>query len=561
MNGTGALTRRIRTAALVVLVGLGVTATGPAASAADGVQPPPVPLLPGVTGHPTVVVDDDAIFVQVFNPNTDPAIYRRSMTTSPSGITLGPPELVGRGAMDGSIAAHDGTLAYARAIDGRLVLRAPDGTETVAAWDEPYFARGIGDLTATWAVATTLGSGPRLFNLVTGTELDVRALTPSPGGSQLWGVQDIEVTEDRMLWSVHGSGPGQYWGVFTVAMGADGPTGPVVTLEEHSCVAADPCAGAVLWGLDLVGDAAAWLNTVSADVLAVRAFAGPPYAGEPGEVLVDPMDVVGFTGTQVVTQLRTDDLTRLDWWDPLAPDPAVPVRSMWTVSGAWSVDGTTLVGTRGAAPELLVQDATLPVTADPSPAPRLPQFSDVGFAEYTNAAFRGEILWLADHGIVGGFPDGTFRGLASVHRDAMAAFLYRVAHDGADAPACTAAAFADVPASHPFCGEVTWLASTGITTGFADGTFRPGAPVTREAMAAFLYRFAHDGADAPACTTAPFGDVLAGQRFCGEVAWLADTGVSTGWPDHTFRPALSIERQAMAAFLFRFIDAGLVPAG
>jgi hypothetical protein len=49
--------------------------------------------------------------------------------------------------------------------------------------------------------------------------------------------------------------------------------------------------------------------------------------------------------------------------------------------------------------------------------------------------------------------------------------------------------FPDVGATHTFYAEITWLADTGITGGFADGTFRPGAAVTRQAMAAFLRRY------------------------------------------------------------------------
>jgi hypothetical protein len=48
--------------------------------------------------------------------------------------------------------------------------------------------------------------------------------------------------------------------------------------------------------------------------------------------------------------------------------------------------------------------------------------------------------------------------------------------------------FSDVPPSHPFSDEIEWLADSGITTGYPDGTFRPGAPVTRQAMAAYLER-------------------------------------------------------------------------
>jgi hypothetical protein len=69
----------------------------------------------------------------------------------------------------------------------------------------------------------------------------------------------------------------------------------------------------------------------------------------------------------------------------------------------------------------------------------------------------------------------------------MAAFMYRLV----GSPAYTAPAvsqFTDVPKSHVFFKEIHWLASKSITTGYADGSYRPGDPVTRQAMAAFLFR-------------------------------------------------------------------------
>ena len=48
--------------------------------------------------------------------------------------------------------------------------------------------------------------------------------------------------------------------------------------------------------------------------------------------------------------------------------------------------------------------------------------------------------------------------------------------------------FSDVPNDHPFHAEIDWLAQKGITLGFNDGTYRPGEPVTRMAMAAFMQR-------------------------------------------------------------------------
>lgn len=52
--------------------------------------------------------------------------------------------------------------------------------------------------------------------------------------------------------------------------------------------------------------------------------------------------------------------------------------------------------------------------------------------------------------------------------------------------------FSDVPTSHPFHDDIAWLADTKIGQGFEDGTFRPGQPVTRQSMAAFLHRLAEN---------------------------------------------------------------------
>jgi hypothetical protein len=53
--------------------------------------------------------------------------------------------------------------------------------------------------------------------------------------------------------------------------------------------------------------------------------------------------------------------------------------------------------------------------------------------------------------------------------------------------------FNDVPDSNPFHDDISWLASTGITSGYPDGGFHPNEPVTRQTMAAFLRRVAGQG--------------------------------------------------------------------
>ncbi|MEO6350679.1 MAG: S-layer homology domain-containing protein [Candidatus Limnocylindrales bacterium] len=59
---------------------------------------------------------------------------------------------------------------------------------------------------------------------------------------------------------------------------------------------------------------------------------------------------------------------------------------------------------------------------------------------------------------------------------------------GAPAVALASHQFGDVPNGHPFHDEIGAIAAAGITAGFNDGTYRPGDPVTRQAMAAFMER-------------------------------------------------------------------------
>ena len=173
-----------------------------------------------------------------------------------------------------------------------------------------------------------------------------------------------------------------------------------------------------------------------------------------------------------------------------------------------------------------------------------PSFTDVT----RDTQFAEDIAWLTAKEITTGWPDGTFRPLQPVRRDAMAAFLYRFAGSPAFvAPAVSP--FTDITPNTQFYKEMTWLRSTGISTGWPDGTYRPLEPVNRDAMAAFLYRLSKPTYTAP--TTSLFVDVTPSTQFFTEMSWLHTARIATGWPDGTYRPLQPVNRDAMAAFLFR----------
>ena len=164
-----------------------------------------------------------------------------------------------------------------------------------------------------------------------------------------------------------------------------------------------------------------------------------------------------------------------------------------------------------------------------------------------------QITWAAGQGIVQGYPDGTFRPLANVTRQAMAAFLHRFA--GSPAVVTGAPSFRDVSPAHPFFVEIEWLADEGIAQGYADGTFRSGAAVSRQAMAAYLYRVAGSPKPPPLLDLSEvFDDVSRNHPFFVPITFLYDFSLAEGFNDGGFHPGAAVSRQATAAFLFRLND-------
>lgn len=166
----------------------------------------------------------------------------------------------------------------------------------------------------------------------------------------------------------------------------------------------------------------------------------------------------------------------------------------------------------------------------------------------TTNPFYTEISWNSDRRIMTGFADRTFRPYSAVNRAQVATYLYRLAGSPAvELPATSP--FPDVTPNHPAYKEIVWLKQQGITTGWSDGTFRPHDAISREALAAFFYRF--NGSPAYAPGAQQFADVNPSTMFYKEISWMADQGITTGWPDSTFRPGEATSREAMAAFLYR----------
>ncbi|WP_344672539.1 S-layer homology domain-containing protein [Pseudarthrobacter polychromogenes] len=234
-----------------------------------------------------------------------------------------------------------------------------------------------------------------------------------------------------------------------------------------------------------------------------------------------------------------------------------------TAAGTYPGTGTIAVTARAKTDYVLAEGAvtewsyTFKTTSAAYVPPAVSPFVDVS----TGQQFYREMAWLAERKISTGWDEGNgvraYRPLQAINRDAMAAFLYRMA-GSPEYAAPAVSPFEDVSTGQQFYKEMAWLAEQKISTGWDEGngvrTYRPLQAINRDAMAAFLYRMAGSPEYAVPAVS-PFADVSTGQQFYKEMAWLAEQKISTGWDEgnsvRTYRPLQAINRDAMAAFLFR----------
>lgn len=195
------------------------------------------------------------------------------------------------------------------------------------------------------------------------------------------------------------------------------------------------------------------------------------------------------------------------------------------------------------------------VTPKPTQPPISP-FTDV----FSETSHSSNISWLYSTGVTTGWVVAggvEFRPYETVRRCDMAAFLYRMAGAPYFEPTeGDRAKFSDVDENSYHAKEIWWLASTGISTGFSDGTFRGMDTVARCDMAAFLKRLvAYMGGDVYGMAVNPFSDVSPDTYHYEEIMWMVSSRISVGWilgdGSREFRPLETVKRCDMAAFLYR----------
>ncbi len=109
--------------------------------------------------------------------------------------------------------------------------------------------------------------------------------------------------------------------------------------------------------------------------------------------------------------------------------------------------------------------------------------------------------------------------------------------------------FTDVNRSDYFYDDVKYLYGVGFISGTGATTFSPEAPITRGMIVTIVWRMA--GKPAPEAGNS-FADVTPGSYYAQAVAWAAEKGVAAGYDAATFGPEDSITREQLAAILYRY---------
>lgn len=177
-------------------------------------------------------------------------------------------------------------------------------------------------------------------------------------------------------------------------------------------------------------------------------------------------------------------------------------------------------------------------------------FSDVK----SNSWYHSAVEYVSSKGIMTGVSGNSFGPNIDTTRGMIVTILYRLENQPAGAEA---AAFGDVKATQYYANAIAWANANGIVTGYGNGLFGPNDAITREQMAAILYRYAqYKGYDVSASADlTAFSDAVNVSGYAVDaMKWANAAGLINGVTSSTLVPENSAVRAQAASILMRFCE-------
>lgn len=177
--------------------------------------------------------------------------------------------------------------------------------------------------------------------------------------------------------------------------------------------------------------------------------------------------------------------------------------------------------------------------------------ADTGFSDVAADAWYAEAaVYCRDNGLMNGTTATTFSPNATMTRAQLCAVLYRMA----GSPEMTGRdAFADTPDGAWYEDAVLWAVRNRIMSGYTASTFGPHDPITREQLAAILWRYA--GSPAAEAGEAYADEASIASWAVTAVDWARTCGFINGMSDGSFRPDGRATQAQVAAILMRYDQA------
>ena len=180
--------------------------------------------------------------------------------------------------------------------------------------------------------------------------------------------------------------------------------------------------------------------------------------------------------------------------------------------------------------------------------PAAEPFTDVDESDW----FYEDVAYVYENGLMNGVGEGLFGPEATTTRAMVVTILYRLEGE----PTVTGdTPFTDLVAGQYYLDAVAWASTNDIVNGVTSTTFAPNDPITREQMAAILYRYAqYKGMDTTdRGNLGSFADGNTVSPYAVEaLAWANAEGLINGVENNRLNPTGQAPRSQVAAILHRF---------
>ncbi len=209
-----------------------------------------------------------------------------------------------------------------------------------------------------------------------------------------------------------------------------------------------------------------------------------------------------------------------------------------------------------SVPAFAAENTDVPITPD-TPAVTLP-FTDVAESDW----FYDPVVYAYDTGIMTGTSATEFAPNVTMTRAMIASVLYRLEGSPAMSEGNLGYPYEDVEGDAWYAMPVYWARESGVMAGYSDSTFGPNDPITREQLAATLYKYAeYKGEDVSARTDlSGYSDAATISDWAEEVlSWANAEGYVNGMTATTIDPQSAATRAQVAAIFQRYLEDDTAP--